>query len=101
MKPRLQSLPLAYLVALGFFCLLVVSVMSAGQCPAAEPAGQVPPGESRAHPTLTPLPPSSLVLADDDGWSIRKLWTGINNRARVVQLCVVVMCLALFILIKK
>jgi hypothetical protein len=46
-----------------------------------------------------------LLLAEEDGggkrWSVGKLLSGLNTRARVVQVCVVVMALALFILIKK
>jgi len=58
-----------------------------------------------SQPVANRIPPRpqalELVLADDDGWSIRKVFTSINSRARVVQLCVVTMCLALLILIKK
>jgi hypothetical protein len=36
-----------------------------------------------------------------EGFSWRKFFTGLETRSRVVQVCVVVMCLALFILMKK
>jgi hypothetical protein len=42
-----------------------------------------------------------LVAAGDDSFSVRKFLSGLNRRERVVQLCVGVMCLALFILCKK
>jgi hypothetical protein len=41
------------------------------------------------------------MLAADDGWSFKHLFRGLNNRSRVVQVCVAVVCLALFILMKK
>jgi hypothetical protein len=43
-------------------------------------------------------PPPAVIA---EGWSIGKMFKGLNNRTRVVQLCVVVMCGALFILMKK
>jgi hypothetical protein len=43
--------------------------------------------------------PSPVVFAD--GWSVKRLFSGLNNRGRVVQLCIVTMCLALFILMRK
>ena len=49
-------------------------------------------------------PPSGLSAAPvfaDEGLSFSKFIKGFNNRARVVQLCVVCMLLALFIIIKK
>ena len=42
--------------------------------------------------------PSPIVLADS--WSLGKFVTG-GGRARIVQICVVVMCLALFIMMRK
>src|SRR5262245_38117022 len=36
-----------------------------------------------------------------EGWSIKGLFTGVHSRARVVQVCIVCMCLGLFILMKK
>jgi hypothetical protein len=44
-------------------------------------------------------PPHGALFAD--GWSISRLISGLNNRTRIVQFCVAVMCLALFILCKK
>jgi hypothetical protein len=47
-----------------------------------------------------------LLFAQEDGTTIKPSWrsrlfTGLNNRTRVVQICVVTMALALLILIKK
>jgi hypothetical protein len=52
---------------------------------------------------VTPAGQVALPLAasDDNNYSIRKFFAGMNRRERVVQLCVAVMCLALFILCKK
>jgi hypothetical protein len=44
---------------------------------------------------------SGLLLADDDGWSLKHIFKNANSRTRVVQVCIGIMCLALFILIKK
>jgi hypothetical protein len=35
------------------------------------------------------------------GLGLGRFFTGVGSRSRVVQVCVVVMCLALFILMKK
>jgi hypothetical protein len=58
------------------------------------------PAPARAAPSAihVSLPPAS---AGDDGFSVRRFFSGFNRRERVVQLCVGVMCLALFILCKK
>jgi hypothetical protein len=60
--------------------------------PGAAPARAAPPSFRSALP---------LLASCDDGFSIRKFMSGLNRRDRVVQLCVGVMCLALFILCKK
>jgi len=44
-------------------------------------------------------PAAPALLAE--GFSFKGLFSGINSRARVVQLCVVAMCLALFIMMRK
>jgi hypothetical protein len=86
---------------LGLFLVLVVALSFTAPAPAAEPMRVGPANHSAAAAVPTPTQTSCLVLADDDGWSFRKLFSGFNNRTRVVQLCVVAMCLALFILMKK
>lgn len=62
----------------------------------------------QTHVQLTagPTPPVPILLAEEtttkhDGWSIRKVLGLVNNRTRVIQACVALMCLALFIMIKK
>jgi hypothetical protein len=42
-----------------------------------------------------------LAAADDNSFTVRRFFSGLNRRERVVQLCVGVMCIALFILCKK
>jgi hypothetical protein len=36
-----------------------------------------------------------------DGFSLKGFFSGMGSRTRVVQLCVVTMCLALFIMMRK
>jgi hypothetical protein len=43
---------------------------------------------------------SSIVLLAE-GWSIGKWFSGSGGRTRVVQFCVVTMCIALFIMMRK
>jgi hypothetical protein len=86
---------------LGLILLCLFMLVTSDQVRAVEPTQ---PGlVSQPVANRIPLQPRALVLvlADDDGWSIRKVFTSINSRARVVQLCVVTMCIALVILIKK
>jgi hypothetical protein len=52
-------------------------------------------------PQFTASPVSGLLLADDDGWSLKHLFKNANSRTRVIQVCVGIMCLALVILMKK
>lgn len=52
-----------------------------------------------------PHPMAAVCCASDttlwaDAWSFGHVFTG-GGRARIVQICVVLMCLALFILMKK
>jgi hypothetical protein len=44
-------------------------------------------------------PPMPVLLAG--GWSIGKWFSGSGGRTRVVQFCVVTMCVALFIMMRK
>ena len=58
----------------------------------------------RYPPSATRYPPktkadSGLLIADS-GWSIGKFVAG-GGRARIVQICVVAMCIALFIIMRK
>jgi hypothetical protein len=48
-----------------------------------------------------PAPGPLFAGNSDEGFSVHRLMSSMNRRERVVQLCVGVMCLALFILCKK
>jgi hypothetical protein len=43
--------------------------------------------------------PSPILLAQ--GWSLGRWFSGAGGRTRVVQFCVVTMCVALFIMMRK
>jgi len=49
----------------------------------------------------TEAPCAGLLLASDDEWSIKHLFRGLTTRTRIVQFCMVIMCLALLIIMKK
>jgi hypothetical protein len=66
--------------------------------PAAAPETAAP---TRAAVTAGPERPAPVVPLAANGWSIKRFFGGLNNRTRVVQLCVVVMALALFIMMRK
>lgn len=59
------------------------------------PLRAAPPAARFVGSSLTPL------AADSEGFSIKRFLSGLNRRERVLQFCVGVMCLALFILCKK
>jgi hypothetical protein len=43
-----------------------------------------------------------LPLAEGkSGWTIGGFFSGLNNRTRIIQFCTVVMCLALYIMMRK
>ena len=42
-----------------------------------------------------------LLLAESGGWSISTFFASLNNRTRIIQFCTIVMCLALYILMRK
>jgi hypothetical protein len=46
-------------------------------------------------------PDGSLCWAEGGGFSVRAFFSGLGARSRVIHLCIVVMCIALFILMKK
>jgi hypothetical protein len=77
---RRAGLPLLALLLLGGFA-------------AAAPAAPTP----TARPAAVAAAPALLA----DGFSVKSLFSGFNSRARVVQLCVVMMALALFIMMRK
>ncbi len=74
-------------------------VLLSGQSLPASPLADSPPAEELSRFCAAPSP--CLLFAADDGWSIKHLYKGLNTRTGVVQFCAAVMCLALFILIKK
>ena len=60
----------------------------------------LPGTASAAEPSQSPRPTATLP-AVHAAWSIRGFFTGVNSRARVIQVCIVFACLGLFILLKK
>jgi hypothetical protein len=79
----------------GVCCLLLLGFLT----PAAQGAAAAPHAPLTCQET--PATSGLCILAEDDGWSFKHLFRGFNNRSRVVQVCVVVMALGLFILMKK
>jgi hypothetical protein len=72
--------------ACGLLVALVLLTASAAPAAAAPPLGLSAP---------------TVAFADEENLSLRKVLNRYSNRAHVVQLCVVCMLLALFIIIKK
>jgi hypothetical protein len=62
-------------------------------------AGAATPARAEASGGAAAVP--LLASSDDNSFSVKKFLSGLNRRERVVQVCVCVMCLALFILCKK
>ena len=55
-------------------------------------------------PAARPVPVAAAAAAAPvlaEGFSLKGYFSGIGSRTRVVQLCVVTMCLALFIMMRK
>jgi hypothetical protein len=79
-------------------CCLLLFVVPPPSAQAASPTALAPSADlaCRALPVV-----SGWLLAADEGWSFKHLFRGFNERSRIVQVCVVVMCLALFIIMKK
>jgi hypothetical protein len=83
-----------------FFFLCLILLLLCPPAHAAGPLGQGAPVSSSAAPTNNRSIAASALLAES--WGIGSLFSTIgNNRARVVQFCMVVMCLALFIMMRK
>ena len=74
------------------FILVVVLLLTGGSPAFAEVAAR-----PRATVEVCPTP-AAILLADS--WSIGKFVAG-GGRARILQICVVVMCIALFIMTRK
>jgi hypothetical protein len=75
--------------------LALLALLLLGPCAGAAPAmGPAPAGTAAA---VVPVGP--VVFAD--GFSLKGFFSGMGSRTRVVQLCVVTMCLALFIMMRK
>jgi hypothetical protein len=81
------------------FCFTLLLVLTSSRLATA--AGE--PATSGYAPSLTTSVPALLAeeATTDNSWSIRKVFALVNNRTRVIQVCVALMCFALFILIKK
>ena len=72
--------------------LVLLAFLLLGPCAGTAPAARPVPAAVAA---AAPAP----VLAE--GFSLKGYFSGFGSRARVIQLCVVTMCLALFILMRK
>jgi hypothetical protein len=59
--------------------------------------------EARAAPDASPSTAAAPApLLAEGGWNIGSLFIGITqNRTRIIQFCAVIMCLALYILMRK
>jgi hypothetical protein len=90
MKTTTATAPVTGLPRLGGLALLAFLLLGAG-------AGAAP----AAGPALTAAAPAAPAVLAEGGFSVKGFLSGLGSRARVVQLCVVTMCLALFILMRK
>jgi hypothetical protein len=77
----------------GLRLIVLLTVLLLSGSPTALAAG---PGETPISPRAQP---AAVMFAES--WSIGKFFSGANSRTRVVQICVVVMCIALFIMMRK
>ncbi len=87
------SRPLPFAGALVLLLVLLVPAPAAARGPATASA-----------PVLAAGVPLVFAEAEEGGgsrYTWRKLTTGLASRSRVVQVCIVVMAIALFILMKK
>jgi hypothetical protein len=71
--------------------LVLLAFLLLGPCAGPAPAARLVPAAVAAAPAPVPA----------EGFSLKGYFSGIGSRTRVVQLCVVAMCLALFILCRK
>jgi hypothetical protein len=80
------------------FCLtvLVLLAVSPSVCSQTPPRAGTAASVCAARGAGEPAP---VVLAQ--GWGIGRYFSGTGGRTRVVQLCVVTMCIALFIMMRK
>jgi hypothetical protein len=83
-------------IRLAMGCVVFLALLWAGS-PAVSAA---PTNTASNHPSaIRNHQLEKLVLAES--WSMGKFLSGAGSRTRVVQICVVVMCIALFIMIRK
>lgn len=79
-------------------CPALAAVLLLLAAPAA-PAHAAPAADP---PAWSSVPSGALPFAEEGtGWSYRRFLATLGSRTGVVRLCVVVMCLALFILMRK
>jgi hypothetical protein len=64
------------------------------------PASAEAPHREGPSPAVCAAPPAPTLLAAGS-WSIGRWFSGTGGRTRVVQFCVVTMCVALFIMMRK
>jgi hypothetical protein len=67
----------------------------------ADEASSGPAPKAPVSQTVLSADLSGSPLAFAEGLSMSKFFSGMNNRGRVVQVCIVTMCIALFILMRK
>ena len=89
MKTSTTPEPVTGLPRLAGLSLLALLLLGAAAPVAAAPAG----------PTAAAAAAAPVVAAE--GFTLKGYFSGMRSRTRVVQLCVVTMCLALFILMRK
>jgi hypothetical protein len=82
----------------GFELLLLAALILGPACPSA--LAQTTPSREPAVVARAAGDAAAPVLLAE-GSSIGRLFSGTGGRARVVQLCVVTMCIALFIMMRK
>jgi hypothetical protein len=71
---------------------------------AAPAADARPTAAAAGAPAWSAAAPAAVPFAADEGsgtWSYRRFIASLGSRTGVVRLCVIVMCLALFILMRK
>jgi hypothetical protein len=79
----------------GPLLLLALTLLFA---PAAAPAA---PAQAAQLAVTRAAPEAAVAPYEPRAAGLGTYFSGLNNRTRIVQFCVIVMCIALFILMKK